>query len=1241
LVGAKVIGEVSWAVENMLNKVIEESIPAEVPVISVLNEIHAMLPKLVKAFAEQRTADCDYEQLAAKAEHIASGKPLSEFSFVSEAIVEPAEAEESIEEVSTTGEAIDPVLLEIFSTEAETHLQAIAGYLNDAPAEGSVAVTDELIRALHTLKGSAHMAGVDVIASLTGPWEKFARLSKGSNQRFDQNIVALLKSTHQVLNETLEKLKASQPLDVEGLNEIQNQVASLKASTGASGEATTAQRDQQFVSIFLTEGLDILHEVTKLNEKLERDLSDSETCEAIRVELHTFRRGAEMLAIPELEKLAAASEKLATFATNRDSLEASFTLVLIEAVESLNAMLNKIASEEDLASPEDLLQKIDQWIAGPTSDSPPEDMDVELVELFVEEGEELIETARELIPRWKENLNSKELNAELRRIYHTLKGSSRMAGAMAVGDLGYAAEDMFNTVIDFGREQSGKDCEIIDATTDKLEAMIAELKTLRWPADATRDVEIIRNHLAGKPAEVEPSIEEVVVTDVPLDIPAVEESAEAEVADLESTELESTELELSELETVEQEALEIETPEVIISELEAPAFETEDSEASELELDAIESIEEVEPLDETPQQEAEEFILESVEEEIPELPIEDSLTLEVESQDEPELTIEPAEEIESLPVDADEDFVSETVEEEIPLLDVEEEPELEAPGIEISGVEESEVDETYDAVAEDEQEISLEALDVTETAETETIETEIAAEEVQEAETETLDVESFEEVIEEPAEPSVAEEIEVKTEDAEQEVAEIEAVKTEEFEPEEIEETPAISEVEEVEFEKVETPVSETVFVENTIAPSAPVVVTGNLHKVELDEDGEEVLEIYLEEAEELLVALDEALHEWLESLENKNAIDMLQRTLHTFKGGARLSDLVVLGDLTHEMETYFERVNSGQLTPKQSDVDFLLQGYDVIASLVKEVSEHRQMTVPEAYMQSLLALIEGKEVIAKDEAPAEAPSVQKAIEMDQEKAEEVKPVAEVVSFEKKKQEQVEAKAKPAQTAEVVRVPADQLEGLVNLAGETSIFRSRLEQQMSVLKYNLEEMSSTIERLRDQLRNLDIETEAQIVYRREISGGSEYEDFDPLEMDRYTRQQELTRGLGESAVDLMSLKETLDTLTSDSETLLLQQGRVNTEMQESLMRTRMTPFESLVPRLRRMVRQISTELGKTIELSISAEGEMDRTVLERMIAPLEHMLRNAVVHGVEDAGARQKAGKPAVGRITIRLHREG
>ena len=143
-------------------------------------------------------------------------------------------------------------------------------------------------------------------------------------------------------------------------------------------------------------------------------------------------------------------------------------------------------------------------------------------------------------------------------------------------------------------------------------------------------------------------------------------------------------------------------------------------------------------------------------------------------------------------------------------------------------------------------------------------------------------------------------------------------------------------------------------------------------------------------------------------------------------------------------------------------------------------------------------------------------------------------------------------------------------------------------------------------------------------------------------MDRHSQLQQLSRALFESASDLLDLKETLAARNRDAETLLLQQARVNTELQEGLMRTRMVPFDRLVPRLRRIVRQVAGELGKQVEFAVgNAEGEMDRTVLERIVAPLEHMLRNAVDHGIERSAERLAAGKPEVGNIRLTLGREG
>ena len=178
--------------------------------------------------------------------------------------------------------------------------------------------------------------------------------------------------------------------------------------------------------------------------------------------------------------------------------------------------------------------------------------------------------------------------------------------------------------------------------------------------------------------------------------------------------------------------------------------------------------------------------------------------------------------------------------------------------------------------------------------------------------------------------------------------------------------------------------------------------------------------------------------------------------------------------------------------------------------------------------------------------------------------------------------------------------------------------------------------------MKEQLRNLEIETEIQIRSGYEKEDENYDADFDPLEMDQYSRLQQLTRSLSETAGNVESIKEILTEITRDSETLLIQESRVSTDLQEGLMRTRMVRFGGLSSRLRRIVRQIARELGKEVEVQITGEeSEVDRTVLDRIIAPLEHMLRNAVAHGIERPEVRKESGKSETGRILIAVDREG
>lgn len=393
---------------------------------------------------------------------------------------------------------------------------------------------------------------------------------------------------------------------------------------------------------------------------------------------------------------------------------------------------------------------------------------------------------------------------------------------------------------------------------------------------------------------------------------------------------------------------------------------------------------------------------------------------------------------------------------------------------------------------------------------------------------------------------------------------------------------------------------------------------------ISLTEDMDfDILDIFIDEAAELLMELDTNIHAWQETPENEEYGDALKRVLHTIKGGARLAKLTRLGDASHEFESFVIKYLRENSVPDNDFFNQVLAHNDELATgidyLEKFIGSFGQET---GIASSVIAQVEQEDQVA---LPAVVTEEQES---------------NVVPFAKKESRQVKGRGTLPQ--ETVKVGASLLENLVNLAGETSITRSRLEQQVSDFGFTLTDMESTIDRLRDQVRRLDIETEAQVSFRQERAEESNYKDFDPLEMDRYSAIQQLSKSLMEATSDLFDLKSSLSDKTRDAETVLLQQSRINTELHEGLMQTRMVPFSRLVPRLRRIVRQIADETSKNVELMVHhAEGELDRSVLERMVSPLEHILRNAVDHGIELPETRIKNGKASKGRIDLTISREG
>jgi chemosensory pili system protein ChpA (sensor histidine kinase/response regulator) len=226
--------------------------------------------------------------------------------------------------------------------------------------------------------------------------------------------------------------------------------------------------------------------------------------------------------------------------------------------------------------------------------------------------------------------------------------------------------------------------------------------------------------------------------------------------------------------------------------------------------------------------------------------------------------------------------------------------------------------------------------------------------------------------------------------------------------------------------------------------------------------------------------------------------------------------------------------------------------------------------------------------------------------------------------------------------ADAIRVSAALLNTLVNQMGESSIFRARIDQGVSAMSNNLNDLEQTITRLRRQVTHLATQAEARIQSRQDQGIKAHQQEFDPLELDRFTELQQVSRSLMEIADDLGNVSNTLGEHANEITALLDQQGKVNKEIQQGLMRTGMVRFGSVIPRLRRVVRQASQDLGKRAELLVGGEeAEVDRTVLESMLAPLEHMLRNSLAHGIEAPEQRRAAGKSEIGTITLSLRREG
>ncbi|MEQ9545584.1 MAG: Hpt domain-containing protein [Marinobacter sp.] len=1252
MVGALVVGELAWSVENMLNRVIDGSIFMNDDIAALLEDVTATLPPLVEDFEKRRPASQDTAVLEARAHSLANGE-------IPDADTMPAfdaQATDNTDKLATEdehdGSGVDPVLLDIFESEAQTHLQTLKEFLETAGDKASVGYTDDLSRALHTLKGSAHTAGIAPIAAVITPLERFVKESRAQNKRANPDVIALIADACEFLTQGLRQLRKDPQAPLEGTDAYLERLdkitaATLRSHTSVDDEAPRQQPAPQLVQLFLNEGLDILLDADRILDGWAADPQQTTAVEKLRTELHQLANGAQEAGLTDVAGLSdALGQTYERAGSPGFTPDEHFFTTVRAAHEQLINMMDQVAAGLATESGDELIAELDaltidlaeagetkpdafeQEFTGdleeidlsfdmeeeglPSEDSgqPPlvetdEEMDQELAEIFLEEARDLINSSADTLHNWSDNTDNLELLRLLQRDLHTLKGGARLADIPSVSDLSHELENLFEGLTERSLSITDELSDLLFRSHDRLAGMVDALEQQESPRPAPDLISEIRAYMDNTGASRP-------VTDVAT--PEAEDepqpSSPDESEDLEATDLSHLDPELVGIFLEEAYDLINSTGSALHTWSEDPSNRDV---AAELQrdvhtlkggarmagADAIGDLTHV--LEDLFEKVAEGQLAASSDMTDLLFACHDRLAQMVE-QVATQKPCPPADELiaevkailSGKPVSPQQEVtetIPEATDDELIGIFLDEGLEIQAAISECLAQWRDEPDE-FTGITQLQQELhtlkgGARLSDVDPIAD------------LADAWSDALDP-----LISGGSNQAALLALSGRALDNLKQML----TSLEEGEP------PVVN----------QTLVQALLDAHKTAAQDVPGESTSEpTAESEVDP---EVLEIFLEEAGEIIDQLEHLLEDWRKEPTSHHFNQEAQRALHTLKGGARLSQLKELGDRAHAFETRL--IDLGGNAPDDQTWQTITDDHDAIVALVNRI----------------------RDSVAQDgAAPTPAPEKPEAEEQPATSAAEAAPAAEKPSqpapTPKKSAAKPRKKAADAQRAaqETIRVSAPLLDELVNLAGETSITRGRLEQQSSDFSYTLDEMAATIERLREQLRRMDIETETQILFRAEKEHGPDYgDDFDPLEMDRYSSIQQLSRALTESSSDLADLRETLSDRVRDTETLLVQQSRINTELQEGLMKTRMIPFASMVPRLRRIVRQISGELGKKVEFDVrNPEGEMDRNILERMVAPLEHMLRNALDHGIETPADRLKSGKPETGEVTLSLTREG
>jgi chemosensory pili system protein ChpA (sensor histidine kinase/response regulator) len=365
-----------------------------------------------------------------------------------------------------------------------------------------------------------------------------------------------------------------------------------------------------------------------------------------------------------------------------------------------------------------------------------------------------------------------------------------------------------------------------------------------------------------------------------------------------------------------------------------------------------------------------------------------------------------------------------------------------------------------------------------------------------------------------------------------------------------------------------------------------------------------EILRGFLLEAEEALAAVAANLSAYAANSQDREALGAVRRAVHTIKGAGAMVGLQVLSALAHRMEDLLDALADAELECSADILKLLFDTADLLSELVNAGGQHPGL---ELRIPGLLARYPGANVAA---LPSPEPF----------------PVAE---------------PEDAASSKVVRAPIEKVDDLLRLTTEIFVHRSTLERTIAKFSRELQELSLSIRRLH-QIHG-SFEQEHTLYY----SGATRTQsglngEFDPLELDRYTQLYTHSRDLGEAAADVAAAQTQLRAISNDLDLYLQREKRLVSDMQERLMRFRMVPLSSLEARLQRTVRTACGQANKEAMLTLTgATTEIDKSMLDSLTGPLEHLLRNSIAHGIETAELRAAAHKPLAGRLTLHAYQDG